>query len=352
MLQGICDALTLAGYETRAASNGLEAIAYLQQKRIDLILSDIMMPGMDGYELFERVRRNPAWTFIPFIFLTAKGQKVDVRLGKQLGADDYLTKPFEIEDLVVAVQSRLDRVRALRKTADVDLVNLKRNILNMLSHEFRTPLTYISGYAELLQSEEFEPEELKQFLGNICKGSERLRRLVEDFLFVVVLETGEAQATFMQERSVCHDLATQLSLTLDAMEPQATAQQVGLKREFPASLPPINCHAGYVRDAVARLVDNGIKFSRRGGVVTVRAWADDAAIHIAVIDQGVGISPDQQPRLFQCFSQINREKMEQQGSGIGLYIVKSIVDLHGGQIHVVSSSGAGSTFAISLPRTP
>lgn len=350
MLQGICDALTLAGYEAQAAANGQEAIACLQQKRVDLILSDIMMPVMDGYELFKRVRQNPAWTFIPFIFLTARGQKVDVRLGKQLGADDYLTKPFEIQDLVVAVQSRLDRVRALRKTADADLVNLKRNILNMLSHEFRTPLTYISGYAELLQSEEFEPEELKQLLGNIRKGSERLRRLVEDFLFVVALETGEVQAAFSQERGVCRDLATQLSLALDAIEPQAAARQVGLKREFPDALPPINCHAGYVRDAVSRLVDNGIKFSRPGSVVTVRAWADDTAIHIAVIDQGVGISPDQQHRLFQRFSQINREKMEQQGIGIGLYIVKSIVDLHGGQVHVVSSPGVGSTFAISLPR--
>ncbi len=351
MLQGICDALALAGYEIQPAHNGVEALACMDEKHFDLILSDIMMPAMDGYELFEQVRRNPAWTTIPFIFLTAKDQKADVRLGKQLGADDYLVKPFEVEDLLIAVQSKLERAQALQRTTSAELARLKQNILNTLSHEFRTPLTYISGYTELLQAGEFDTEELKQLLGYIRKGSDRLRRLVEDFLLVVAFETGEAQMAFTLEHNVCDDLVVHIGRLLDTLEPQAAARMVELRRELPDCLPTVKCHSRYLLDAIGRLVDNGIKFSRReGGVVTVHAWADDDTVYIAVSDEGIGISFDQQALLFERFSQINREQMEQQGSGIGLFIAKNIIAMHKGHIDVNSIPGQGSTFTLRLPR--
>jgi two-component system sensor histidine kinase/response regulator len=353
MLHGICETLALAGYQAQPASNGAEALALLEQGPFDLILSDIMMPNLDGYQLFERVRSNPAWTAVPFIFLTAKGQKTDIRLGKQLGADDYLIKPFEVEDLLVAVQSKLERSRALRQAVNVEFTQLKQTILNTLSHEFRTPLTYITGYTELLEEGDFEIEEFKQLLGYIRKGSDRLKRLVEDFLFIVMLETGETRSAYLLERAVCRDLAAQLSALLNALESQAAARQVSLKRQVPDKLPTLVCHTKYVLDAVSRLVDNGIKFSKReGGVVTVRAWADSRAVCISVSDAGVGIGSDQQDKLFERFSQINREQQEQQGTGLGLYIVKGIVTLHGGQVDVQSAPGVGSTFTISLPLQP
>ncbi len=351
MVHGICEMLHIAGYETRPARNGLEALSCLQKEHFDLILSDIMMPQMDGYEFFDRVRSNPAWTSIPFIFLTARGQKSDIRLGKQLGADDYLVKPFEVEDLLIAVQSKLERGQALRRAADAELLRMKQNILNTLSHEFRTPLTYISGYTELLQSENLSAQEFREFLGHVRQGSDRLRRLVEDFLFVVALETGEAQSAYMLEHILCDDLAERVARLLNTLESQAAARRVQLKRELPPSLPAVFCHINYILDAISRLVENGIKFSKReGGVVTVHAWADDHSVYIAVSDQGIGIRPEQMSRLFDRFSQINREQMEQQGTGIGLFIVKGIVTLHGGQVNVVSTPDVGSTFTISLPR--
>jgi len=351
MLQGICDALALAGYETQPTSNGLEALACLEKDHFDLILSDIMMPKMDGYELFEQVRSNPAWTAIPFIFLTAKGQKTDIRLGKQLGADDYLVKPFEVEDLLVAVQSKMERTRALQRAADEELAYLKQTILNTFSHEFRTPLTYISGYTELLQSGDFDIEELREFLTNIRKGSDRLRRMVEDFLFAVMLETNEASGIYLMERFECTDLSSQIAGLLDKLQTRAETRRVELKRELPPQLPPLICHIKYILDAVERLVDNAIKFSRReGGTVTIRAWADKSTLYIAVSDDGIGINAEQQSRLFGLFSQIDRDKMEQQGTGIGLFIVKGITELHGGQVQVASSPSLGSTFTLSFPR--
>ncbi len=351
MVQGICDALTLAGYETQPASNGSEALACLEQGLFDLILSDIMMPIMDGYELFNQVRSNPAWAATPFIFLTAKGQKVDIRLGKRLGADDYLVKPFEIEDLLVAVSSKIERVKVVRQVANAELARLKQGILNTLSHEFRTPLTYISGYTELLQSAEFDARQLKDVLSYIRKGSDRLKRLVEDFLFVVMIETGEIESLYRLECAPCDDLVVQIAKRLDSMETLAAARHVELKRHLPDSLPVLLCHSAYLVGAVERLVSNGIKFSKRsGGVVQVRAWADDNAVYFAVSDEGIGVSPDEQARLFELFSQINRERMEQQGTGVGLFIVKQVATLHGGRVEVQSEPGMGSTFTIILPR--
>ncbi|MBN1886469.1 MAG: response regulator [Thermoflexales bacterium] len=349
MLQGICDALDVAGYETQAANGGAQALACLEQSSFDLILSDIMMPGMDGYELFEKVRSNMAWTTMPFIFLTARGQKTDIRLGKQMGADDYLVKPFEVEDLLITVQSKLERARALQHVADAELKHLKQGILNTLSHEFRTPLTYISGYAELLQDGDISSEEFKVFLQNIRKGSDRLRRLVEDFLFMVALETGEVQSAYQLERKLYSDLAAHLAQLLDTLEERAVTRGVSLTRELSNHIPPVYCHINYILDAAKRLVDNGLKFSKQGGMVTVRAWANSDRVHIAVSDEGIGISPERQSKLFERFSQIDRETMEQPGTGIGLFIVKNIVTLHEGDIRVSSTPGMGSTFTISLP---
>jgi len=115
--EGIADILEVAGYEVLTASNGEEALNMLRQQRLDLIVSDIMMPHMDGYDFYEAVHGKSEWVTIPFIFLTAKGAKEDVRLGKQLGADDYLVKPFEREDLLIAVEAKLKRLEEVQRPA-------------------------------------------------------------------------------------------------------------------------------------------------------------------------------------------------------------------------------------------
>jgi DNA-binding response OmpR family regulator len=113
LLDSLADILQLEGFSVLKASNGLEALDLLQDQTPHLILTDIMMPGMNGYQLYQRVRKNPEWLWIPFIFLTAKGEAEDIRFGKELGADDYLMKPILPEDLVAAVIGRLERYRQL-----------------------------------------------------------------------------------------------------------------------------------------------------------------------------------------------------------------------------------------------
>lgn len=353
MLDGIRDILEMADYRVVTALDGQEALKWMEQNEPDLIVSDIMMPRMDGYQLFSAVRANPQWVSVPFIFLTAKDQRTDVRLGKQLGADDYLTKPFEPEDLLVAVEAKLERAAALQAVTEAEVGKLKQNILNTLSHEFRTPLTYIRGYLDLILeegSDQLSMEELYGFLQRVRRGSNRLQRLVDDFIFLVMLETGEAATTFRWERMHFIGLRSLIEVVVQQKLSVARKRDVRLELDIPQQLPAVVLHVDYVRDALERLIDNGIKFCHpERGRVTVQATADEAWVYITVRDNGIGIVAEEIPRLFQRLHQINREQLEQQGIGAGLAIAKAIAEIHGGRIEVESEVGQGSAFTLVLP---
>lgn len=354
MLDGIRDILEMADYQVISALDGQEALDLLKRNSPALIVSDIMMPRMDGYQFFSAVRANPKWFGIPFIFLTAKDQRIDVRLGKQLGADDYLTKPFEPEDLLVAVSAKLERTAALKAVTEAEMAKLKHNILNTLSHEFRTPLTYVHGYLDLILQEgpdELSVEELGDFLQRMKKGSDRLRQLVDDFIFLVMLETGEVLDTFRWKREYFTELGQLIADVIDQQRAQAQAHHVQLEMDIPAFLPGTSLQVEYIKDALIRLLDNAIKFSKeKGGRVVVRATADEKWIYLTVQDEGIGIAAQDMPHLFKRLHQINRELLEQRGIGAGLSIVKGIVELHGGQIQVESQLDQGTTFTMTLPH--
>jgi len=352
MLTGVRDVLQLAGYQVITAEDGLAGLKALEQTRPDLIISDIMMPGLDGYDFLQKVRENPEWLDIPIIFLTAKGEKMDIRLGKQLGVDDYITKPFDSEDLLVAVEAKLKRSQELQAIAAGRLAQLRQAILNMLSHELRTPLTLIRGYTELMtEGEEIGTEELKHFLRGLRTGSERLNRLVEDLLLLISLETGEAAESFAwrRQRISLETVVRQVALTYQAQLSQR-GSPLKLTMELPDSLPEVMGDTEYLADALGRLVDNAIKFSKpEGGEIRLRAVQEGAWVRLEVEDQGIGIPAAELPRLFEPLYQVNRERMEQQGAGIGLTIAKGLVELHGGRIEVESEVGVGSRFSILLP---
>jgi signal transduction histidine kinase len=351
MSSGIRDVLEMNGYRVQLAENGVEGLKILSLFRPDLIISDIMMPEMDGFEFLEEVRRRPQWAAVPFIFLTAKGQRPDIRIGKQLGADDYLVKSVDLEDLLLVVRAKLDRALTIQQQSRREMDDLKRNLLNMLSHEFRTPLTYITGYVDLMQEGEWSAEDLQKFLGRIKGGSNRLNRLVEDFLLLVRFETDDARQAYLLDRG---PFGNWLSLVVRVFERQreaAAARQVTLLREIDPDLPPVEAHEGYLENAVMRLVDNGIKFTKHsGGHVWVKVAADGAGVRCTVKDDGIGIPIGEVERMFDRFHQVNRQRIEQQGAGIGLAIVKNIVDLHEGEVACASSEGIGSEFSIWLPQ--
>ena len=191
LLEGMSDTLEMQGYKTIQATDGRKGLEVLQQVQPDLIISDIMMPEMDGYEFHRAVASSPESAGIPFIFLTAKSDQEDVRKGLREGVDAYLTKPFDLEELLIHVQNKLDRFAMIRQQALAQLDELQSQIVTMFSHELRTPLTYIQGYTDLLADtpQSISPDEMKLFLDGIQNGSRRLNQVIENLLTLVQIDT-------------------------------------------------------------------------------------------------------------------------------------------------------------------
>jgi signal transduction histidine kinase len=311
-----------------------------------------MMPQMDGYDFYAAVRACPDWMAIPFIFLTARAEKSDVLLGKDLGAEDYITKPFNLQELITAIRARLRRARAIREVTEAEFDHLKQQIINALGHELRTPLTAVLGYTDLALEDaaSLTPEALQEYLTAIKAGADRLVRLAENFMMLVRLDSGQAAKEFELLAQVRRDLGAIVERTVRQYEPRAATRGVTLRSKVSSGLPPVRLCEPFFVDALERLIDNGVKFSLGANkCVTVSAGLAGEWIEIAVSDEGIGIPLEEIPHLFERFRQIGREKTEQQGTGLGLAIACELIRLHGGEIVVKSQPNVGSTFTIRLP---
>ena len=352
LLNAVRDILESEGYSVSTAGDGMEALDEMAQCQPDLIVADIMMPRMDGYTFYKEVRKRPEWTPIPFIFLTAKAEREDILRGKGLGAEEYITKPFDPEELVVSVNARLGRAHDIRQATRAQFDELKRQIVTILGHELRTPLTYIQGYTELALEDAYglSPNELETFLMGIQKGADRLNALVEDLLLLVRIDTGRAEEEFEATAFLHPELTSLIAQTSRKHADQAREKGVTLHVELPDSLPPVFLCEPFFVDALGRVIENGIKFAdRKDGQVIVRAREAEDTVRIDVIDNGIGVAEEKIAHLFERFQQIDREQMEQQGVGLGLPIAQELIGLHDGEIEVESELGHGSRFTILLP---
>jgi signal transduction histidine kinase len=355
LLEGVQSVLELEGYDITTAENGAAALEILceQQMQPDLIISDIMMPMMDGLTFLREVRKDSRFVNIPFIFLTARGEKRDIHTGKRLGVDDYIIKPFDTDDLLIAIESRLQRHRALGN-ATIDAVsNIKRNILNVLNHEFRTPLTYIVAYADMLNQpdvNDLASDEMLTFLRGVNSGALRLRRLVENFIQLVELETGESQRTYNARKVQIDDLKGVVDSALAFLRqanPERHINQINYR--IAPGLPAFTGDPEFLRIALLHLIDNALKFSQPEQPIEVSATLENAHVHLTVRDFGRGIGPEEVEKIWDMFYQVNRAYYEDQGVGAGLPIVRGIAQLHGGRAMLQSKLGEGSSFTMVLP---
>lgn len=350
---GICDLLDLSGYIVTAARDGQRGLEALEEMRTPpaLIVSDIRMPNMDGYEFLSAVRSHQEWVSIPFIFLSAKGDREDIRKGKLQGADDYISKPFEFQDLLVAIQSSLSRHDELVAFQEARMETLKRRILEVINHEFRTPLTYIVAYADLMASEpSFQhSDDLNQYITGILEGSERLSRLIENFLVLAELESGLGEKIWQRRRTRVENVGRIVDAVVEQARAKSHLRGVTIKSEVDSSTPPIEADPIYLEIAIRELIHNAIRFSPEDEAVNVVVHTDAGAIRIDVRDEGPGIAADKQDRLFDTFYQVDRESLEQGGAGAGLAIARHVAQLHGGDIEVESAPGEGSLFCLRLP---
>jgi signal transduction histidine kinase len=352
MLELITFLLEEDGHRVLPAGSGEAALAFLEEHSPDLIVSDVMMPGIDGFGLYQRVRARADWSQIPFIFLTARGERSDVRRGMELGADDYLVKPFEPEELLSAVQVRLARANEAKAALSMISASLQQRIIQTLIHEFRTPLALVIGYTELLESsgQEMDTDSFQTTLQGLHYGSRRLMGLVEDFLLLSQLQTGAIASAARQERRKTEEPDQVLSQILAQYERQAAARNVSLVTDLGARGLVVAVGQADLKEMVHRLVDNAIKFSKsQGGLVSATTRRDGDFWMLEVADHGIGIRQEALSWIFDAFRQVDRGHMEQQGTGVGLTIVRGLAEAYGGRVGVESQPGVGSTFSVWLP---
>ena len=364
ILEGIGDLLLLElgklGYEpdVRMAEHGAAALHILNSFTPDLIISDIMMPIMGGYAFKEKVQANPAWVHIPFFFLTAQSDRQAISEGHRSGAERYITKPFDTNELVGQVKTQLELNHQRRMLHQEQFDGLKRDFTWMINHELRTPLTYVSAYFELLKESIAHLEDTgysEESLRGIQGGCIRLIRLVESFIRVIDLRTGEAQKGFQDSAEVIENVSCWLRSITETQAETAAASLITITQNIPDDLPSLWGNRVSLTEVIERLLDNAIKFTRikdnesTDKTITVSAWSDQGQLIIQITDTGIGFPGYARDQIFELFYQHNRSHLEQQGSGTGLSIVKGLVNLHRGRVEAESEEGVGSTFTITLP---
>lgn len=343
-------ALRQRGFEVVEAANGTDGIEKARKELPDLILCDINMGKVDGYFTLSSLRGEATTAAIPFILMTGLADSASMRHGMELGADDYLPKPFTTDALYAAVEARLKKSQTIRDDAERKLAHLRDNISLMLPHELRTPLNGILANAELLahSSATLKPEEIAEIGQEIHKSSERLERLVENFLICAQLELIAADPKNVHALRIGK---TENPARLVKKNALAQAMQAGRTGDLTLDVADISVpmSEGYFTKVVNELVHNALKFSEAGSPVQIKLAGQFSAIALVVSDKGRGFSPEQTARIG-AYIQFERKKHEQQGLGLGLTIVKRLVELHGGTLSIESEKGAGATVTAKFPK--
>lgn len=343
-------ALHQKGFHVIEAENGAVGIEVAGRELPDLILCDVNMEKVNGYMTLSSLRNEPATASIPFILMTGLADNAGMRHGMELGADDYLPKPFTIDALYAAVDARLKKAQAIRLEAEKKLADLRDNISMMLPHELRTPLNGILAYGEILaaDADTLPPEEVAEMGKVICDSGKRLERLIENFLIYAQIEllgTDPQKLTALRNKRM-------LSPTRLIKE-RATAQASLAQRPDDLVLElmdvPLPISEDYLAKIVEELVQNGFKFSEPGTKVIVSLADSPTGAVLTITDHGRGFSTDHITKVG-AYMQFDRKMQEQQGLGLGLVIAKRLTELHGGTLAIQSARGSNTTVTVTLPK--
>ena len=378
-------ALTEAGYEVIEAGDGVEGLEALTIRYVDLVISDVEMPEMDGYTLCQEVRRNDRLAGILVLLLTAMTSPRDLVRGIMAEADTYITKPYEPEALLRRVETLLgtrherpdkgstqtvsfagepyevpadpqytlnfllatyENVAA--QNHELDLLNQQKNqFLGMAAHDMRNPLFVIEQFASILTGGMVGSlsDEQEQLIDRIRANSEFMLRLVDELLDITKIESGT-----LQLNAEPTDLVDFIERNVALNRVVAEAKEIDLRFESPPALPPIEVDAAKLEQVLNNLISNAVKYSHNGTRVDVLLARDAGTVRLSVQDEGQGIPADEQAELFEPFHQTSVRATEgEKSTGLGLAISKRIVTGHRGRIWVESEEGVGSTFHVELP---
>ncbi|MDB9376040.1 hybrid sensor histidine kinase/response regulator [Nodularia sphaerocarpa] len=342
------------GYEIDLVADGLTALQQIEQSPPDLILLDVMMPGIDGYEVTRRIRNNPVLnvSYIPILLITAFHQSSVVE-GLDAGADDFIRKPFDTDELLARVRSLLRLKHSLDEQKK--MARQREDFVSRLTHDLRTPLVAADRMLDLFQQETFckiSPE-MKQAIAVMIRSNQNLMQMVNTLLEVYRFEAGKKTLNdvecnlpeIIQEvSSELTPLASEknLALKIDTSKLDLQEESAGVVMGDPLEL----------RRVFNNLIGNAIKFTDTGGI-EVCIWEKSAnsqgkdSVIIELTDTGYGIAPEDQSTVFERFRQ-GRNKRS--GSGLGLHLSSRIIEAHGGTITLTSEVGRGSVFTVTLPK--
>lgn len=336
--------LLAEGYQLILAVNGQEALAQVAQEPPDVILLDVMMPGMDGFEVCRHLRNDSRWQHIPVILVTALDSKEDLAHGLDAGADEFVSKPVNTLELQARVRSML---RIKKQYDDLKiLLQLREDLANMIVHDMRSPLTVILGYTETLERrlEQKLPEEALR-LQKIYRQAQRLQSFANDMLLLTKMEQGQLAL----QRTVAD-----VNQLIQTAEPDyhMLAESKGMRLEvrLPADPPrPVEIDTALLQRVLDNLLANAFKYAPANSLVVVQVeYPEGPQLQLKVIDEGPGIPEEDRERIFEKYEIVTLKQQQVPQVGLGLAFCKMVVDAHGGRIYVDANKPVGSVFVVEI----
>lgn len=331
-------------YSLSFANNGMNALKILEKSDPDLILLDIMMPEMDGFEVCKRIKENPKTKEIPVIFLTAKSDIDDIIKGFNMGAVDYITKPFNPVEMEVRVKNHLNLYHSKK---EIEQINKEKDkFFSIIAHDLRSPFNAIVGFSQLLmdQVKSQNLEGIEEYAGIILRSSELVLGLQSNLLEWAQSQTGriEFNPIYFEIDKLINDVAF-------LFDDIASKKSITLNLELIQN-ESIYADKAMIGTVLRNLISNSIKYTKPGGAITVSAISVEGSMNISVSDSGIGIPQTAIDNLFRIDkNQSTPGTQDELGTGLGLILCKEFVEIHGGVIGVESEVSKGSTFTFTLP---
>jgi two-component system sensor histidine kinase/response regulator len=343
-IQLVASFLKQAGYEINFAVSGKKALTHIEREKFDLILLDIMMPEMDGFEVCKILKSNDETKDIPIIFLTAKTDIESITKAFKLGGIDYITKPFNKAELLARVTTHLKL--QLQKRNLKELNATKDKFFSIIAHDLKSPLNQLLGLSEILQKEiASDRGDEVIMLANLINDSAKSGRLLLENL----LEWSRSQTGAIHFSPKMLDLNKLTNEIIALYENNAYQKNISIKSKIKSGVFAY-ADGNMIKTILRNLISNSIKFTRKGGEIILKVRQAKNVVTYMVSDNGIGIKPEDIKKLFRIdVNQNTIGQSKEKGTGLGLILCKEFIQINGGEVWVESIFGEGSTFKFSLP---